>query len=235
MVFHPNRNHKFVAKFLLHSTNVPPGFEQAADIKRIIELARTTPMELPSQKFTQNVMQHLSENDISPRRTSYIFSLNSRSRRSLKRLIMPASVLELASCFFLAGFFYLVMGLSLYLGVYSLGLGSSTINWLKYQPIIAFFIAFSFITVGFILLKKTRLAFRIANLSIFCYILLAIINSVQAHAGLGNHMSYTAVHSVSAGSIIMGIFLAMTLNNFQRLSSLPPKDQLDAEGSCTGN
>ena len=148
---------------------------------------------------------------------------------------MPASVLELASCFFLTGFFYLVLGLSLYLGIYSLGLGSSTIDWLKYQPIIAFFIAFSFITVGFILLKKTRLAFRIANLSIFCYILLAIINSVQAYAGLGNHMSYTAVHSVSAGSIIMGIFLAMTLNNFQRLSSLPPKDPFDAEGSCTGN
>ena len=148
---------------------------------------------------------------------------------------MPASVLELASCFFLAGFFYLVMGLSLYLGVYPLHLGSTAINWLKYQPIIALLIAFSFITVGYILLKKTRLAFRIANFSIFCYILLAIINSVQAHAGLGGHMSYTAVHSVLLGSIIMGIFLAITLNNFQRLSSLPPKDPIDPVVSCAGN
>ena len=235
MVFHPKSNRKLEAKSHSHPTNVPPDFEQAEVIRRIVKLARTTPMDLPTHNFTHNVMQRLTENCINPSRTSDIFSLKFRAKMSLKHLIMPASALELASCFFLAGFFYLVMGLSLYLGVHSLGLGSSTINWLKYQPIIALLIAFSFISVGYILLKKIRFAFRIANLSIFCYILLAIINSIQAHAGLGHHMSYLAVHSVLVGTIIMGIFLAITLNNFQYQSLIHPKDLNDPKGSSTGN
>ena len=235
MVFHPKRNHNLEARAHSHPTNVPPDFEQTADINRIIKLARTTPMALPSQKFTHNVMQHLSESGIRPRRTSYVSSLRSQSKMFLKRLIVPASTLELASCFFLAGFFYLVMGLSLYLGIYSLSPGTSTISWLKYQPIIALFIAFSFIIVGYILLKNTRLAFRIANLSIFCYILIVVINSVHAHGGPDIHMSHTAVRNVFVGSILMGIFLAMILYNFRRLSSLAYKDPFDPEGSCSDN
>ena len=235
MVFHTPKKNNVTATSRSHPTSVPPDFEQAASIKRIIKMARTTPMDKPSQNFTQNVMQRLSGNSFGPSRLPDTLFLKFRSQMLLKRLMMPASVLELASCFFLTGFFYLVMGLSVFLGVYALDLDSSSIRWLKYQPIIALFIAISFITVGYILLKKTRLAFRIANWAIFCYILLEISNSVMAYSRVSSDTSFSAVLPVLGGTIIMGLFLAMTLNNFQRLSSLPPKDPIDPDGSCAGN
>jgi hypothetical protein len=100
---------------------------------------------------------------------------------------------------------------------------AAIIEWLKYQPIIALFIAKSFITVGYILLKDTQLAFRIAKWSIFCYILLAIGNSVAALGGLSYYLKFRALLSVLGSTIIMGIFLVMAINNHQGLSSTPPE------------
>jgi hypothetical protein len=200
---------------------MPPEFEQAAAIKSIVDLARTTPLSSPSEYFTHEVMHRLSEDSNRPLRTSDHTAPKSRMKIWPKRLIMPTSMVELASCFFLAGFFYLVMGLSLYFGIQYLDFSTSTTDWIQHQPIIALLMAFCFSTVGYILLKNTRLAFRIANLSIFCYILISIINGVQAHTTFGNHFSFNAVLCALVGSTVMGIFLAVTLHNFKRQSPFP--------------
>ena len=204
-----------------HKTEISDDFECSAAFETILTLAGSAANVAPPPDFTRKVMHRLSETGSGARRTSGAASLGDRLKMSFGYLTRPASVVEVATCYFLTGFFYLVLGICFHLGLKSLAAAPSAAGWLYYQPLIAVLTAMGFTTVGFLLLKKNRLAFRIANLATICYILFSIINGIQVQAIPASPLSSIGGLCFSAGSIMIGSFLAVTVNNFQRWPSTP--------------
>lgn len=193
----------------LHTTELPDDFERTATFEAILTLIKSSAPATPPPDFTRNVMRRLSERNTSRRQ-----SISDRLKVSIGQLTLPATAMEVATCFFLSGFFYLVLGISLHVGLKSLGADPSATGWFYYQPHLAVLIAMGFTTVGFLFWKNNRLAFRIANLTTIFYVLFSIVNSVQAQSISSRPFSISGVLSFSAGTILVGIFLAVTVNNF---------------------
>jgi hypothetical protein len=198
-----------------HKTEISDDFECSAAFETILTLAGSAANVAPPPDFARKVMHRLSETG------SGAPSLSDRLKMSFGYLTRPASLVEVATCYFLTGFFYLVLGICFHLGLKSLAVAPSAAGWLYYQPLIAVLTAMGFTTVGFLLLKKNRLAFRIANLATICYILFSIINGIQVQAIPASPLSSIGGLCFSAGSIMIGSFLAVTVNNFQRWPSTP--------------
>ena len=201
------------------TTELPDDFEGMAAFESILSLIESSASVTPPQDFTRKVMQRLSETTTGSRQTSDSPSLSYRLKILIEHLTMPASTIEVATCFFLTGFFYLVLGISLHVGLKSISSATASTGWISYQPHIAILAAIGFAAVGGILLKNNRLAFRIANLAIICYILLSIFNLVQVQAIPASPFSLIGGLCFAAGTIMLGIFLAVTVNNFKRRTS----------------
>ncbi len=202
-----------------HTTELTDDIESTVAFEFILNLLKSSATVTPPPDFTPKVIQCLSQLNIDPRRSSDRNSLNDRLQDAIGNLTSPATAMEMATCFFLSGFFYLVLGISLHLGLKSLGVNPQATGWIYYQPHLAVLIAMGFSTVGFLFLKNSHRAFRIANLTTIVYILFSIFNSVQVQLISSNPFSISAVLCFSAGTIFVGVFLAVTVNNFKRWAS----------------
>ena len=203
-----------------HTTELPDDIESTVAFEFILNLLKSSATVTPPPDFTRKVMRRLSKLNIDHRRSSDRKSLNERLQVTIGNLTSPTTAIEVATCFFLTGFFYLVLGISLHIGMKSLGADPSATGWIYYQPHLAVLFAMGFSTVGFLFLKNSRLAFRSANLTTIFYILFSIINSVQVQLISPGLFSISGVLCFSAGTIIVGIFLTVTVNNFRRWSPL---------------
>jgi hypothetical protein len=200
---------------------LPDDFEVAPAFETIRTLAGSSANAAPPQDFTHKVMRRLAEKAIGFRQSLDDQSRKHRLQVSIRNLLIPASAVEIATCFFLTGFFYLVLGIILHFGLKSLAIDSPAAGWIYYQPHIALLTAMGFAAVGVFLLQNNRLAYRIANLAIICYILLSIVNGVQVRINPATPFSFSGVLCFSAGATILGLFLAVAVNNFRRWASLP--------------
>ena len=113
-----------------HKTEISDDFERSAAFETILTLAGSAANVAPPPDFTRKVMHRLSETGTGARRTSGAPSLGDRLKMSFGYLTRPASVVEVATCFFLTGFFYLVLGICFHLGLKSLAVAPSAAGWL---------------------------------------------------------------------------------------------------------
>ena len=203
-----------------HTTELLKDYDDSTGFESVLNLVNSSATIAPPPDFTPKVMRRLSELDIDPRRSSDRNFLNDRLQTAIGNLTSPATAIEMATCFFLSGFFYLVLGISLFIGLKSLGANPQATGWIYYQPHLAMLIAMSFSTVGFLFLKNSRRSFRIANLTTIVCILFSIFNCVQVQLISSSFFSLSAVLSFSVGTLFVGIFLAVTVNNFKRWASL---------------
>ena len=100
-----------------HTTELHKDFSDSLGFESILNLMNSSATVTPPLGFTPKVMHRLSELDIDPRRSSDRNSLNDRLQGAFEYLTSPATAIEMATCFFLSGFFYLVLGISLHLGL----------------------------------------------------------------------------------------------------------------------
>ena len=199
--------------------DLPDEFEGTPTFEPILTLVRSLPAVEPPRDFSHKLMRRLSEGNSGLIQAVDGQPLSRRLKDAIQRLTRPTSVLEVATCFFLSGFFYLALSVSLYVGLKSLNTAPTATGWIYYQPYIAVLIAMGFITVGVLLSKKNRLAFRFANSIIIFFIIFSIINGMQIQSIPPSPFSFYGVLCFSAGTIILGIFLAVTLNSGGRWAS----------------
>ena len=96
-----------------HTTELLKDYDDSTGFESVLNLVNSSATIAPPPDFTPKVMRRLSELDIDPRRSSDRNSLNDRLQAAIGNLTSPATAMEMATCFFLSGFFYLVLGISL--------------------------------------------------------------------------------------------------------------------------
>ena len=144
-------------------------WESFRDLTRIME--NVPPMH-PSEGFTTKVMARLSEE----KETVKSFSLRRLLSTKLKLGFQPfITKKEFAFYFLLSGFFYLIMGLILMLGL-PLPAGISPMGWFAIQPLVGLLFAAELTAIGVAVYKKGDSAVYVAQIGTVLYAALIILN-----------------------------------------------------------
>jgi hypothetical protein len=198
-------------------------FERMADFHAVISLAESTPVPAPPPDFTARVMDRLAKEDFKPHRKTSAPPLGHLLKNWTEQLTIPASTADVAACFFLAGFFYLALGICLHFGMAYWGADPLAVGWLLYQPRMAGLMATGFTVVGFLLLHRRRPAYRTATAWILCYILFSIANGVHLAGTRANPFGFAGTLLFTCGAVFMGIFLALITHSLNRWALPPPR------------
>ncbi|KQC10675.1 MAG: hypothetical protein APR62_11730 [Smithella sp. SDB] len=151
-------------------------WERFRDLTGIME--NTSPMQ-PSKGFTAKIMARLPEEKV-PRRQLLLKQLFGNSAFPTNLNIgfsNPVTKTECSFYFLLTGFFYLVLGLILMLGLYLSG-GPRYPEWLTIQPLIGLLLAVELIALGIIVYTNGESAVRFARGGVFIYAILIILNGL---------------------------------------------------------
>jgi len=181
---------------------------EEAGFQHIIQIMRqTTPVQTPDN-FTERVMGLLPKHLPDSWQPNYV--------RILNALTEATTWTECSLCFFMAGFFYLIMGIVLIPGLKKLGDQMSVANWIMIQPQIALITAFGFLVLGVLLLKKGVAAVRMVHLCTLIYIGLAIMNGIAVGKAFGSPSVTVGIPLFMMVGILMGGFLAVVLQKYHR-------------------
>ncbi len=191
-------------------------FENSAEFKPIITIALKSESVAPSNHFTNHVMSGLPEHAPSIVQQFFPTWIEIQKKINLKSWIEVSDHRECSICFFLAGFFYLILGLFLMSGLSAITDHSSISRWLLLQPQIALVISFSLMLFGIIVLRESLAAIKIARLGIISFIGFSIINSVSIQCSPGNPFHSVGLISFTICSISIGIFLGAMIQKFFR-------------------
>jgi len=143
-----------------------------AQFRDLMQIMENVPQKQPSQNFTSGVMARLSEaREISVPfsfRRLFATSLNFGFRDSVTRT-------ECAFYFFLTGFFYLVLGFILMLGIWFPPVGPIN-GWFLFQPFFGLLLAAELTLTGIALYKNGDTAVGFVRAGTLLYAVLIIIN-----------------------------------------------------------
>lgn len=206
-------------------------FENSTEFKRIINIAfKSEPVE-PSIDFTNRVMSGLSENAPSIVQQLFPTLIGIQKKIDFKSWIEVSDHRECSICFFLAGFFYLILGLFLISGLSTIADHSSISRWLLLQPQIALVISFFLMFFGIMVLRESLAAIKIARLGIISFIGFSIINSIGIQLSPGNPFHSAGLISFTICSISIGIFLGAMVQKFFRIKNRQYISALEQECS----
>jgi hypothetical protein len=194
----------------------PDAFESFEEFAPIIALAKASESFEPQPGFTRRVMSKIAPTaeKHAPSRGHY------RRRRTtgilFKNLTQAASGSDIALCFFLAGFFYLILGIVFYVGLKSFELRLSEAGWIMLQPRIAFVTAGLLGALGLILMIKGLSGVRIAHMGIIGYILFSVFNGIRLHMAPTSPFNLAGILCFVGGSVLLGLFLGATVQKYRQ-------------------
>jgi hypothetical protein len=195
----------------------PQDFENRAEFKTLIETLESSPALEPSHDFTARVMAEIDRRK-APAQIRPRFPLGERVQQILSRLTETASSKDIALCFILAGFFYLVLGFVLYFGLQRLGVQGSVSAWVRMQPYVAFGFAVGLGGLGGLIFWDGQTALRVAQAGSIVYILLSLSNTAFLQVSPDRPFNVYGMLCFAAGSLLLGGFLATTVRKFWRQS-----------------
>jgi hypothetical protein len=197
-----------------NSGEPPENFEHLSEFKALIDTLQTTPGLEPEPGFTGRVMSAVygQRRSVSKRRDGY--PVSARLQRVLAGLTQTASAKDIALCFLLAGFFYLVLGLVLYFGLKSAAAAGPLSGWIAIQPYLAFGFAAGLGAMGALILADGPTALRIAHLGTVTYIVLVLSNAVLLQISPARPFNVYGILFFTAGSLLLGIFLVTAVRKF---------------------
>jgi hypothetical protein len=195
---------------------VPDAFETFEELAPIIALAKASASAEPPPGFTRRVMS-----EISPATEEHAQSRRYYPRRRatgllFKNLTQAASGTDIALCFFLAGFFYLILGIVFFVGLKSFELRLSAAGWFMLQPRIAFVTAGLLGALGLILMIKGLSGVRIAYMGVIGYILFSVFNGIQLHMAPTSPFNLAGILCFVGGSVLLGLFLTATVRKYRQ-------------------
>ncbi|RPJ12801.1 MAG: hypothetical protein EHM30_12595, partial [Desulfobacteraceae bacterium] len=121
------------------------------DYKDLINLMEATPKAPVPDNFTQNVMERIT-----------LFNPSEAVVQSRWAQILSVSnPRDCSFCFFITGFFYLIMGIILMLGFKAIGSGISATDWISLQPSLTIGAAMWLLALGMLLIMDGRIGIKI--------------------------------------------------------------------------
>jgi len=118
--------------------------------------------------------------------------------------------------FFMGGFFYLILGVVLMLGLGKISSGAVTAEWIGLQPHIAFATAIFFGVLGLILLMDGGNSVKMAKLGALSYTAFATFNGAVIQMSLGAPSAIIFGLTFGIMGILTGTFLGIAAEGYQR-------------------
>ena len=188
--------------------------EEFSKYKSLIKLMEATPKVNVSDGFTEAVMNRLPELDqgVWAKVKHFLFNPSWAGIQSRWTQIMSVSdKRECSFCFFVTGFFYLIMGIVLMAGFKAIGSSMAEMEWIKLQPHLTISAAIWLLALGMVLMMDGSTAIKIAKYGTLFYIFFTIFNGVLMRPYL--HVPYAGVFIIGfvATSALMGVMLALAV------------------------
>lgn len=143
----------------------------------LTEIMRSAPRQAPPESFTARIMARLPEGKPAVRHLSWRRLVHDPAFTTKLTFDFrgPVTKAECAFYFLLTGFFYLVLGFILMVGMQRLA-GLLHPAWLTLQPLFGLLLAVGLAGLGFLLYTDGRGAIRIARIGTALYAALVLLN-----------------------------------------------------------
>ncbi|MDY6792920.1 MAG: hypothetical protein SWH54_16770 [Thermodesulfobacteriota bacterium] len=183
--------------------------------EHIIRIAQNTKAVSLPDGFTEKVMENLPPGPHTSGSKLREFLLLALQKLNLRSWIEVETVAECAVCFLMVGFFYVIMGIVMALGLKTMGGQSHVSGWIMIQPQIAFASAIVFIFLGILLFKKRMLAIKLAYGTAILYIGFSVFNSAGIQMATGNPLSAAGMLCLTSGAVLLGVFLTVIVHKYR--------------------
>jgi len=192
--------------------------EDMSEFKDLIRIMETTPKVQPPDGFTEGVMVRLATEQtdgVWMRIHSMIDPIVAGVGNGWIQQMTVSTPRECSLCFFMTGFFYLIMGIILTIGFRTIGSGMALADWIALQPYLAIGSAIWLMTLGVILIMDGRVANKLVQYGTLLYIFFTVFNGVLMRPYL--HIPYAGVFITGfiAASAVMGTMLALAVRKME--------------------
>jgi hypothetical protein len=192
--------------------------EDLNEFKDLIKMMEATPKAPVPDHFTQNVMGRLPELDqgVWARAKHALFNPSWAGVPSRwAQLLTVTNTRECSFCFFVTGFFYLIMGIVLMAGFKTIGSSMAAMEWITLQPHLTIGAATWLLALGMVLMMDGSTAIKIARYGTLFYIFFTVLNGILMRSYL--HVPYANVFIIGfvATSALMGVMLALAVKKVE--------------------
>lgn len=183
----------------------------------LIDLIKSAPAIQPPDDFTPGVMARLPELDqgVWARAKHTLFNLSGAGVQSRWQILPVSNTRECSFCFFITGFFYLIMGIVLMAGFKTIGSNMAAMEWITLQPHLTIGAAIWLLALGMVLMMDGSTAIKITRYGTLFYVFFAIVNGILMRPYL--HVPYAGVFIIGfvATSALMGVMLALAVKKVE--------------------
>jgi hypothetical protein len=183
----------------------------------IIDIIKSAPAIQPTASFTDNVMQRLPDRypDILLAAGSYIYQLYNKALEPDGDRASGLTRRECSFYFFITGFFYLIIGIIMTLGLQGISSGMVAMEWIKLQPHLAIGSALWLLALGGLLMMDGNAGIKAARYGALLYIFFAVVNGILMRIYL--HIPFAGVLIIGfvATSALMGVMLAQAVKKVE--------------------
>jgi hypothetical protein len=184
----------------------------------IIDLIKSTPVIEPPDDFTPGVMARLPDLDqgVWARAKHALFNPSRAGFQTRWAHILTVSnKRECSFCFFITGFFYLIMGIVLMAGFKTIGSSMAAMEWITLQPHLTIGAATWLLALGMVLMMDGSAAIKIARYGTLFYIFFTVVNGILMKPYL--HVPYAGIFIIGfvATGALMGIMLALAVQKME--------------------
>lgn len=173
--------------------------------KDIINLISATPKAPVPDNFTQNVMERIAL--VNPSEAGV------QSRWA--QMLSVSNIRECSFCFFITGFFYLIVGIVLMAGFKAIGSGIAVTDWIALQPRFTIGAAMWLLALGILLIMDGRIGIKIAQYGTLLYIFFTVVNGLLMRPYLRVPHSDIFVIGFVATGALMGVMLALAVKKVE--------------------
>jgi hypothetical protein len=188
--------------------------EKFADIIEKMKKQKTID---PPASFTDSVMRRLPD-----RYPGILFAVASVFHHLYNQALVPAgeqsNTLTRRECsfyFFITGFFYLIIGIILMIGLQEIDSSMMAMVWIKLQPHLTIGAAIWFLALGAVLKTGGSRGMKIAKYGTLFYIFIAVVNGTFMRLFLHFPFSGMFIVGFVATNAFMGILLALAIQKVE--------------------
>ena len=183
----------------------------------IIDRIKATPaIQLP-ESFTDNVMRRLPDRypDILLAAASYIYQLYNLALEPDGDRAIGLTRRECSFYFFITGFFYLIIGAILTIGLQGISSGMAAMEWIQLQPHLTIGAAIWLLALGVVLMMDGSAGIKAARYGTLIYVFFAVVNGILMRNYLQIPFAGVLIIGFVSASAFMGVMLAQAVKKIE--------------------
>jgi uncharacterized integral membrane protein len=192
--------------------------EEFNEYKDLIQLMEAAPKVKFPDGLTEEIMNRLPELNqgifSKARRTIFNPVVNS-IYSGLAQKLSVSSPRECSFCFFMTGFFYLVMGIILLIGFKAISTNMAATEWIALQPHLTLGVAIWLLALGGVLMMDGSAAIKMAKYGTLFYIFFTVFNGILMRPYL--HFPYAGIFTTGfvGTGVLIGVMLVLAVNKME--------------------